>query len=121
MAVARAVDESTHNETEASFARIATTVAKYWNSKRAPVHIFEALECLGGVGYIEESIMPRLYREAPLNSIWEGSGNVMCLDILRALEREPQVRTALLAELDLTQGVDNRLDQVVETLRQGAR
>ena len=72
---------------EAALARVGTAVAKYWNCKRAPGHIFEALECHGGMGYIEESIMPRLYREAPLNSIWEGSGNVLCLDVLRAMDK----------------------------------
>ena len=73
MRVARAIDESADNETEAALARIGTTVAKYWNCKRAPMQIFESLECLGGAGYIEESMLPRLYREAPINSIWEGS------------------------------------------------
>ena len=78
---------------ETLFKRLATAVSKYWICKRAPVHAIEALECLGGNGYVEESGMPRLYREAPLNSIWEGSGNVICLDVLRAMAREPASRS----------------------------
>jgi putative acyl-CoA dehydrogenase len=105
MRVARAVDAATHGDTEASrseaaFARVATAIGKYWICKRAPAFVNEAQECLGGNGYVEESILPRLYRQAPLNSIWEGSGNIQCLDVLRALAREPQARAALRAELD---------------------
>lgn len=84
---------------EAAFVRLVTAVGKYWICKRAPAMINEAAECLGGAGYIEDSILPRLYREAPVNSIWEGSGNVQCLDVLRALEREPGVLDSLFAEL----------------------
>ena len=87
--VARAMDHA-HDEAEGALARIGTAVAKYWNCKRCPSLVVEALECHGGPGYIEESVMPRLYREAPLNSIWEGSGNVMGLDVLRAMAREPE-------------------------------
>lgn len=83
------------------FARLAVALAKYWISKRAPMHIGEALECLGGNGYVEESILPRLYREAPLNGIWEGSGNVIALDVLRALQKEPQALERVLAEIHL--------------------
>src|SRR5690606_12794287 len=79
-------------------ARLVTAVGKYWICKRAPNMIAEASECLGGAGYVEETILPRLYREAPVNSIWEGSGNVQCLDVLRALSKEPGVLDALLAE-----------------------
>jgi putative acyl-CoA dehydrogenase len=96
--LARAYDQ-VGDERERAFARIATAVAKFWMCKRAPQYVAEALECLGGNGYVEESIMPRLYREAPLNSIWEGSGNVMCLDVLRAIQREPKSLEALRAEL----------------------
>jgi len=99
MRIARAFDESARDEGARAFARVATAVAKYWLNKRAPGHIVEALECLGGAGYVEESMMPRLYREAPLNGIWEGSGNVICLDVLRALSREPASVEALLAEI----------------------
>jgi putative acyl-CoA dehydrogenase len=83
---------------ERAFARVATAIAKYWLCKRVPAHVGEALECLGGNGYVEESIMPRLYREAPLYSIWEGSGNVICLDILRALAKETGAVEALVEE-----------------------
>lgn len=98
---------------ETAFARIATAVAKYWICKRAPMVAAEALECLGGAGYVEESPMPRLFRESPLNGIWEGSGNVMCLDVLRAAAREPDSVEALLAELDGAKGADARLDRAV--------
>jgi putative acyl-CoA dehydrogenase len=77
----------------------------------------EALECLGGNGYVEESLMPRIYREAPLNSIWEGSGNVMCLDVLRAMGREPETVEAFFAELEASRDGDTRLDQFVRALR----
>ncbi|MDQ3289608.1 MAG: acyl-CoA dehydrogenase family protein [Pseudomonadota bacterium] len=99
MRVARAVDAAPHDPQEAAFARIATAIGKYWICKRAPAFVNEAQECIGGSGYIEESIMPRLYRQAPLNSIWEGSGNIQCLDVLRALTREPASSTALMEEL----------------------
>ncbi|MDH4553189.1 acyl-CoA dehydrogenase family protein [Pseudomonas sp. BN607] len=84
---------------QAHFARLVTAVGKYWICKRAPAMINEAAECLGGAGYVEDSILPRLYREAPVNSTWEGSGNVQCLDVLRALSKEPGVLDALFAEL----------------------
>jgi putative acyl-CoA dehydrogenase len=109
MRVARAFDARATDARERAFCRIATAVAKYWLCKRSPVHVNEALECLGGNGYVEESIMPRLYREAPLYSIWEGSGNVICLDILRALTREPEAAEALLYELKQSKGADPRL------------
>jgi len=102
---------------EAVFRRLALAVTKYWVCKRAPAHAAEALECLGGNGYVEESGMPRLYREAPLQSIWEGSGNVAALDALRALTRQPETAEALFAELDLAAGADRRLDQAVGRLR----
>ena len=75
---------------EAAYARLVTPAAKYWICKTAPSFIYEAMECLGGNGYVEESVLPRLYREAPVNAIWEGSGNVMCLDVLRALRRDKE-------------------------------
>ncbi len=101
---------------ESAFARIATAVSKYWICKRAPLVAAEALECLGGSGYVEETPMPRLYRESPLNGIWEGSGNVMCLDVLRAAAKEPESVAALLAELELSKGADKRLDRAVADL-----
>ncbi|HWX45433.1 MAG TPA: acyl-CoA dehydrogenase family protein [Solirubrobacteraceae bacterium] len=92
------------------FKRLATAVSKYWVCKRAPNHAFESLECLGGNGYVEESGMPRLYREAPLASIWEGSGNVMSLDVLRALVRTPRSLEVFLHEVNQAKGADARLD-----------
>jgi putative acyl-CoA dehydrogenase len=114
--IARAYDAShtqADGEREAAFRRIATAVAKYWLCKRAPSQIGEALECLGGAGYVEETILARLYREAPLNSIWEGAGNVMCLDVLRAMTREPHTFEVLRAELLLAAGADRRLDALI--------
>ena len=99
------------------YKRLATAVSKYWVCKRAPNHAFESLECLGGNGYVEESGMPRLYREAPLASIWEGSGNVMSLDVLRALSRSPQSLQVFLAELEEARGADRRLDSHLDGLR----
>ena len=102
---------------EEALLRVALPAAKYWVCKRAVAHAAEALECLGGNGYVEESGMPRLYREAPLNSVWEGSGNVTALDVLRALHRSPESADALLAELDLAAGADSRLDEATGRLR----
>jgi putative acyl-CoA dehydrogenase len=116
MRLARAYDQSADDEQETLFKRLATAVAKYWICKRGPVHASEALECLGGAGYIEESGMPRLYREMPLSSIWEGSGNVICLDVLRALARTPQALDAFLAEIGEAAGADKRLDDFVTDL-----
>jgi putative acyl-CoA dehydrogenase len=101
MRLARAYDRRATDEREAAFARIATAIAKYWICKRGPGHAAEALECLGGNGYVEESGMPRIYRQQPLQSIWEGSGNVVCLDVLRALQRERDSLDALLDEIAL--------------------
>jgi putative acyl-CoA dehydrogenase len=114
--LARAYDRAPTDEQERSFARIATAVGKFWVCKRAPAHVGEALECLGGNGYVEESIMPRLYREAPLNSIWEGSGNVMCLDVLRAIQREPQSLEALRGELASAKGADASFDRLLDRI-----
>ncbi|MFF7760293.1 acyl-CoA dehydrogenase family protein [Streptomyces griseorubiginosus] len=102
---------------EQAFRRIATAVGKYWVTKRGPAFTAEALECLGGNGYVEESGMPRHYREAPLLSIWEGSGNVNALDVLRALRREPETAEALFGELALAQEADARLDTAVVRLK----
>lgn len=113
MRVARAVDGAAGNAAEAKFARIATAIGKYWICKRAPAHVNEAQECLGGIGYVEEANLARLYRQAPLNSIWEGSGNIQCLDVLRALNREPEVAEALFAELRSAKGLHDGLDRTV--------
>ncbi|WP_024695640.1 acyl-CoA dehydrogenase family protein [Pseudomonas syringae] len=101
---------------EALFVRLVTAVGKYWICKRAPAMINEAAECLGGAGYVEDSILPRLYREAPVNSTWEGSGNVQCLDVLRALSKEPGVLDALFDELGDGHG-DRRLAAHIATLK----
>jgi putative acyl-CoA dehydrogenase len=101
---------------ERAFARIATAVGKYWVCKRAPQMIGEAMECLGGNGYAEEANLARLYREAPVNAIWEGSGNVICLDVLRALAREPETAVALLAEVESARGGNRHLDLAIDRL-----
>jgi putative acyl-CoA dehydrogenase len=108
------------DEREAAFRRLALAATKYWVCKQAAGHAAEALECLGGNGYVEESGMPRLYREAPLVSIWEGSGNVAALDALRALTRQPESAEAFFAELDLAAGADRRLDEAIASLRKDA-
>jgi putative acyl-CoA dehydrogenase len=96
-------------------------VAKYWVCKRGPGHAAEALECLGGNGYVEESGMPRLYRQQPLQSIWEGSGNVICLDVLRALRRAPETLDAFLAECREAAGAERQLDDWVDALERELR
>ncbi|MEO6953633.1 MAG: isovaleryl-CoA dehydrogenase [Polyangia bacterium] len=116
MRVARAVDGSAREPKEAAFARIATAIGKYWVCKRCVPFVNEAQECLGGIGYVEESILPRLLREAPLNSIWEGSGNIQCLDVLRAMAREPESRNAFFDELALTRGAHASYDAGVREL-----
>jgi len=116
MRLAQAYDDDVATE-EKAFARLATAVVKYWVCKRQPSFVAEALECLGGNGYVEESFLPRFYREAPLNGIWEGSGNVICLDVLRAMGREPESVQAFFAELDRARGRDQRLDRFVDALR----
>ena len=114
--VAAAVDAAPTDPREAALARVATAIGKYWLCRRAPACVNEAQECLGGAGYIEESILPRLYRQAPLNGIWEGSGNIQCLDVLRALEREPGVRGALLDSIATGGGRDPVFDAAVARL-----
>ena len=116
MRVARAVDAIPRDAGEAAFARIATAIGKYWICRRAPAFVNEAQECLGGAGYIEESLLPRLYRQAPLNSIWEGSGNIQCLDVLRALSRESETGAALVAELQAAKGLHAGFDDEVAAL-----
>ena len=121
MRLARAYDAAADDEGERAFARIATAVGKYWVCKRTPGMIYEALECIGGNGYVEESILPRLYREAPLNAIWEGSGNVMCLDVLRALAREPGALDSLLAEIRAANDprIARHVDSISTDLKRG--
>jgi len=98
---------------------VLTALGKYWVCKRATPFVNEAQECLGGAGYVEESLLPRLYRQAPLNSIWEGSGNIQCLDVLRALQREPESAEAFFAELP--NGLHTTLDIEVAWLRNAVR
>lgn len=115
MRMAKALDTADDRH-EAGFSRLVTAIGKYWICKRAPAMINEAQECLGGAGYVEDSILPRLYREAPVNSIWEGSGNVQCLDVLRALSKEPDLVEMLFTELDDGKG-DARLQTHVDQLK----
>jgi putative acyl-CoA dehydrogenase len=115
MRMGRALDQPDDPQ-QARFARLVTAVGKYWICKRAPAMINEAAECMGGAGYVEDSILPRLYREAPVNSTWEGSGNVQCLDVLRALSKESGVLDALFAELGDGHG-DKRLAEHIEHLK----
>jgi len=123
MRLSRAIDRAPDDPLEAARARVLVPAAKYWVCKVAPGFIYEALECLGGNGYVEEAMLARLYREAPLNAIWEGSGNVMCLDVLRALSREGEASRAVLATLgeatvDL-QGAKEALGSVAQMLTRG--
>lgn len=113
MRLAKGYGDMDASSQEAAFIRIATAISKYWICKRGPHMVYEALECHGGAGYVEEGIMPRLYREIPLASIWEGSGNVMCLDVLRALAREPETGPALLAELGKVKGNNRHYDALL--------
>jgi putative acyl-CoA dehydrogenase len=118
MRLARSYDEAAAGDERAElFKRIATPVLKYWVCKRQPSHSVEALECFGGNGYAEESGMPRLFRESPLMSIWEGSGNVQCLDALRAMVKSPASTEVLFDEIDEARGGDARLDRFTDDLR----
>ncbi|PVG82079.1 DNA alkylation response protein [Nocardioides gansuensis] len=113
MRLAAAVD-APHDAHEAALRRIALPLAKFWVCKRTPAMVAEALECLGGNGYVEESGLPLLFRESPLNSIWEGSGNVNALDVLRALSREPEALAAWITEVGAARGEDPRLDRAID-------
>ncbi|MFI5493656.1 acyl-CoA dehydrogenase family protein [Actinoplanes sp. NPDC051859] len=115
--LAGAVDRGVRgNDTERAFSRLAVAIGKFWVCKRQPVVVAEALECLGGNGYVEDSGLPRLYRDAPLNSIWEGSGNVQALDVLRTLRRDPAGLEAYRAEIAAAAGADRRLDEAAAGL-----
>jgi len=118
MRLARSYDEAAAgDQTAFEFRRLANAVLKYWVNKRAPAHAAEALECFGGNGFVEESGMPRLYRESPLNGIWEGSGNVQCLDVLRGMVKNPASLEAFLGEVSEAAGSDERLDAAVSELK----
>ncbi len=115
--LARAFDRRTHDPIEAGIARLLTPIAKYWSCKRVPALAVEAMECLGGAGYVEESPLSRFYREAPLNSIWEGSGNVICLDVLRSIQKDPDALAALMSTLDRVAQDDPRLQDHLHNVR----
>lgn len=114
--VAQSFDKAAHNPAEAAFARIATPIAKYWICKRAPYLVYEAMEAHGGAGYVEEHPLPRMFRQSPLNAIWEGSGNVIALDVLRALSRDRSAREALEAELASLAGLHPAVDRRLAAL-----
>jgi putative acyl-CoA dehydrogenase len=116
MRLARALDHR-DDEHEDMLARLVTAVGKYWICKRTPSHAYEAMECIGGSGVMEDSPMPRLFRESPVNAIWEGSGNVQCLDVLRAMARTPAVVDAYFAEVAKAKGANAVLDRHVDSLR----
>ena len=109
--------DNADDNSEQLLTRLATPVGKFWICKRTPPMVYECMECLGGSGYVEESTMPRLFRESPLNSIWEGCGNIQSLDILRAMEKSPEAAEALFNEIELAKGADKSLDRFIETLK----
>jgi putative acyl-CoA dehydrogenase len=114
--LARSYDAAADDEHEHLLQRLLTPVVKYWTCKRAPQHAAEALECLGGNGFVEESGLPRLFRQSPVNGVWEGSGNVICLDVLRALSREPTALDAFWSEVGQAAGADSRLARAIDDL-----
>lgn len=114
--LARGFDESKTDEEAKIFTRIATAIGKFWITKRAMTVVAEAMECLGGNGYVEESVLPRLYRDVPVNSIWEGSGNVQCLDVLRSVQKEPGSVEALFNEINRAKGLNKIFDDFVRRL-----
>lgn len=114
--VGRSFDEGPRDDSQRAFGRLSVAVAKYWHNKRCVSFVQEAMEVHGGAGYIEDSVIPRFYREAPVNNIWEGSGNVICLDILRTLRTDPVAKEALFAELELSRGGHRLLDSAVQDL-----
>ena len=116
MRIARALDNQ-DQEHERLLARLATPVGKYWICKRTPNHAYESMECIGGSGVMEDCIMPRLFRESPVNAIWEGSGNVQCLDTLRAIQKEPETLDAFFREAAEAKGADRRFDQFLAQLQ----
>jgi putative acyl-CoA dehydrogenase len=120
MRIARALDHR-EDEREDALARFGAPLGKYWICKRAPAHAYEAMECIGGSGVMEDSPMPRLYREAPINAIWEGSGNVQCLDIARAITRSPQTLEAYFAEVGSVKAESAALDAHVAELKNDMR
>lgn len=118
MRLAKALDASEDNAHEKNLIRMGTAIGKYWICKRTPGHAYEAMECIGGSGVMEDSIMPRLFRESPINTIWEGSGNVQCLDMLRAMQRNPGSLEAFMSELYRAEGKHPMLDASMTSLAQ---
>jgi putative acyl-CoA dehydrogenase len=116
MRVAAAYDR-VDDPKEAQFKRIGSAIAKYWICKRAPMQVAEALECFGGNGYVEEGPMPRLFRESPLLGIWEGSGNVICLDVLRAISKEPEALDTFIEEIERAHGRSKALDRFIKSVK----
>jgi putative acyl-CoA dehydrogenase len=119
--VARAFDDTASGASATGLARILTPIAKYWICKRTPAVVYEAMECHGGNGYVEESPLPRYFRQSPLNSIWEGSGNVIALDVLRAIRGDPDLLDVLMSEFEPARGVDSRIDKRLDKLPEMAR
>ena len=115
--IAQGFDDAEASDDAGPFARIATPIAKYWINKRVVNFVYEAMEVHGGAGYVEESVMPRIFRQSPLNSIWEGSGNVICLDVLRAMAREPETVPAFVNEIEAAHGIYAALDAHVEMVK----
>ena len=121
MRIANALDklqQDPNNEQEARFSRVATAIGKYWICKRTAQFTYECMECIGGVGVVEDNVLPRMYREAPINAIWEGSGNVQCLDVLRAMQKDPKVVEAFMAELAKGLGKHPEFDEYFANLQQ---
>jgi putative acyl-CoA dehydrogenase len=115
--IARSFDESEAAGETTAFSRIATPVGKYWINKRVVNFVYECMEAHGGAGYIEEGVMPRIFRQSPLNSIWEGSGNVICLDVLRAMAREPDSVAAFVQEIETARGANAALDRAIDAAK----
>ncbi len=116
--IAQSFDQAAADPVAAAFSRIATPVAKYWLNRRVVNFVYEAMEVHGGAGYVEDSVMTRLFRQSPLNSIWEGSGNVICLDVLRAMAREPESIAAFVSELEAARGAHAALDAAIARLKE---
>jgi len=117
MRLARALDQNEENKHEKHLVRMGTAIGKYWICKRAPGHAYEAMECIGGSGVMEDCIMPRLFRESPINTIWEGSGNVQCLDMLRAMNRNPESLDAFMKEIHFAEGKHLLMDKALSDLK----
>ena len=118
MRMASGLEKAESQEHDNLLVRLGTAVGKYWICKRTPGHAYEAMECIGGMGVMEDSIMPRLFRESPINAIWEGSGNVQCLDMIRAMKQNPKILEAAVAELESTRGYNTALDAQIVRVKE---